>query len=59
MEPIFAVMVEGKQTPAKVHRSFDDAQTEAIRLTKLERKTVYIMKAVAKVEMIDIKITHL
>jgi hypothetical protein len=59
MDPIFAVMVEGKQTPSKVHRSFDEAETEAIRLAKIERQPVYILKAVAKVEMTDVKITHL
>lgn len=59
MNPIFAVMVEGKQTPSKVHSSFDEAQAEATRLTRLERQPVYILKAVAKVEMTDVKLTHL
>lgn len=59
MNPIFAVMVEGKQTPSKIHEEFADAETEAIRLAKLERQPVYILKAVAKVEMTDVKITHL
>lgn len=59
MNPIFAVMVEGKQTPSKVHEEFADAETEAIRLAKLERQPVYILKAVAKVEMTDVKVTHL
>jgi hypothetical protein len=59
METIFAVMVEGKQTPSKIHSNFDEAQMEATRLAKLERKTVFILKAVAKVEMVDVKITHL
>lgn len=59
MDPIFAVMVEGKQTPSKVHREFTDAETEAIRLAKIERQPVYILKAVAKVEMTAVKITHL
>ena len=58
MDTIFAVMVEGKQTPSKVHREFNDAETEAIRLAKIERQPVYILKAVAKVEMTDVKITH-
>lgn len=59
MNSIFAVMVEGKQTPSKVHEEFADAEAEAIRLAKLERQPVYILKAVAKVEMTDVKITHL
>ena len=59
MKSIFAVMVEGKQTPSKIHEEFDDAQNEAIRLAKIERQRVYILRAVAKVEMTDVKITHL
>ncbi len=59
MNPIFAVMVEGKQTPSKIQESFEDAQSEAIRLTKQERQKVYILKAVAIVEMVDVKVTHL
>ncbi len=59
MNTIFAVMVEGKQTPSKIHEEFADAETEAIRLAKLERQPVYILKAVAKVEMTDVKVTHL
>lgn len=59
MNSIFAVMVEGKQTPSKIHEEFADAETEAIRLAKLERQPVYILKAVAKVEMTDVKVTHL
>jgi hypothetical protein len=59
MNSIFAVMVEGKQTPSKIHEEFADAETEAIRLAKIERQPVYILKAVAKVEMTDVKVTHL
>lgn len=59
MDPIFAVMVEGKQTPSKIQKSFDEAQNEASRLARLERQPVYILKAVAKVEMTDVKVTHL
>ena len=58
MDPIFAVMVEGKQTPSKVHKNFDEAEIEAIRLAKIERQPVYILKSVAKVEMTDVKVTH-
>ncbi len=58
METIFAVMVEGKQTPSKIHKEFADAETEAIRLAKIERQPVYILRAIAKVEMVDVKVTH-
>ena len=58
MDSKFAVMVEGKQTPSKLHDTFDQAKDEATRLVRLERKDVYILKAVAKAEISDVKITH-
>lgn len=58
MDPKFAVMVEGKSLPSKIHRSFDEAQEEATRLARLERRDVYILKVVAKAEISDVKITH-
>jgi hypothetical protein len=58
MDPKFAVMVEGKNLPSKIHTSFDEAQAEATRLARLERKDVYILKVVAKAEISDVKITH-
>ena len=59
MEPIFAVMVEGKQTPSKVHSNLIEAQTEATRLARIEKKPVYVMRAIFKVELTDVKITPL
>jgi hypothetical protein len=58
MEPKFALMVEGKSTPSKLHDTFDEAQIEATRLARIERKDVYVLKVVAKAEIADIKITH-
>ena len=58
MDPKFAVMVEGKSTPSKLHESFDQAKDEATRLARLERRDVYVLKVVAKAEISDVKITH-
>ena len=58
MDSKFAVMVEGKQSPSKLHETFDQAKDEATRLARLERRDVYILKIVAKVELSDIKIIH-
>lgn len=58
MEKQFAVMVEGRQLPSKLHDTFDQAKDEATRLARLERKDVYILKVVAKAEIADVKITH-
>ncbi len=55
---VFAVMVEGKQTPSKLYNSSLEAETEAIRLARQERKDVYILKIVGKAEMTDVKITY-
>ena len=57
MEDKFAVMVEGKSTPSKLHDSFEQAKDEAIRLARLERKDVYVLKVVAKAEISDVKVT--
>lgn len=54
----FAVMVEGKQTPSKLYSSSLEAEAEAIRLARQERKDVYILKIVGKAEMTDVKITY-
>jgi hypothetical protein len=59
MNPQFAVMVEGKQLPSKLHETFDEAKDEATRLARLEKQSVYILKTVAKAEIADIRITHL
>jgi hypothetical protein len=56
-EEKFALMVEGKQSPSKTHNSFDEAETEAIRLARQEKRDVYIFKLIAKAELADVKIT--
>jgi hypothetical protein len=55
---MFAVMVEGKQTPSKLYGSSLEAESEAMRLARQERKDVYILKIVGKAEMTDVKITY-
>lgn len=54
----FALMVVGKQNPSVLHETFKDAELEAIRLAKSERRDVYILKVVAKAELNDIKLTY-
>ena len=58
MDSKFAVMVEGKSTPSKLHDTFDQAKDEATRLARLERRDVYVLKVVAKAEISDVKVTH-
>lgn len=55
---VFAVMVEGKQTPSKLYNSSLEAESEAIRLARQERRNVYILKIVGIAEMSDVKITY-
>lgn len=58
MDSKFAVMVEGKSTPSKLHETFDQAKDEATRLARLERRDVYILKVIAKAEISDVKIIN-
>ena len=55
MNPIFAVMVEGKQTPSKLYDEYDVACSEATRLARQERRDVYVLQVVAKAEIADVK----
>lgn len=57
MNEIFAVMVEGKQTPSRTYTNYDEAEKEATRLATQERRTTYVFKAIAVVELNDVKIT--
>lgn len=53
----FAIMVEGKQSPSRIHNSFMEAKSEAIRLARQEKRDVYILKLIAKAELADVTIT--
>lgn len=55
----FAVMVEGMQTPSKVYSTYDEAEAEAKRLTLKERKTTYVLKAVAICALKEVEVTKL
>jgi len=56
---IFAVMVIGNQTPSVIYDNVMDAQNEAVRLVKKERKPAYVVKAIAYIELSDVVITRL
>lgn len=53
-EEIFAVMVEGRQTPSKIYSEQCDAENEAKRLALKERLTTYTVKAVSKFSLNDV-----
>ena len=59
MEKIYAVMVEGKQTPSKTYLTYEDAENEAKRLAQQERRITYVLLAISKLELNDVKITSL
>ena len=59
IEKQYAVMVEGKQTPSKLYTDVIEAHKEAERLAVETRKTVYVLLAISKVELNDVKITSL
>jgi hypothetical protein len=56
---IFAIMVIGKQTPSKTYEDYFEAQVEAMRLVREERKPAYVMKAIAFIELSEVVITRL
>lgn len=56
-EPMFAVMVLGKQAPQVIRDNYQDAQNEAVRLCKKERMTTYVLKVVACFEHQEIVVT--
>lgn len=53
-EEIFAVMVEGRQTPSKMYSEQCDAENEAKRLALKERLTTYTVKAVSKFSLNEV-----
>lgn len=58
-EKMYAVMVEGKSTPSKFHDDYEIAEFEAKRLAQNERKTTYVLLAITKVELNDVKVTSI
>ena len=59
MEKTYSVMVEGKQSPSKLYDNYQDAENEAKRLASQEKRTTYVLLAIAKLELNDVKITSL
>ena len=58
-QELFAVMVQGKNLPQKLHNNKTSALIEAGRLCLIERQPVYMLKAIALVEVKQVKITDL
>jgi hypothetical protein len=54
---IYAVMVVGQQTPSVGFNEYFEAENEAKRLVKKERKPAYVLKAVAFLEEQEVKVT--
>lgn len=44
----YALMVDGRSAPTKLHDSLDDAEKEAIRLAEKEKCKVYVLKAISE-----------
>ena len=55
----FMIYVEGKDSPTIKHESYDSAIYEAERLARKTKKQVYVLEAIQKVEICDLKITQL
>ena len=50
----YMVHVVGKQSPIKLHSNQLSAELEAERLAKLERREVFVYKAISKFELKDV-----
>lgn len=55
----YAVMVEGKNAPQKLYGDYEEALAEAKRLAQCERRTTYVLQAITKLELYDVKVTNL
>lgn len=55
----YMVFVVGRQSPTHFHDTKELAEAEAVRLTKKERATVFVLKAVSKFELNDVIKTDL
>ena len=58
-EEYFMVYVVGKNSPTQLHNEIETAESEAIRLTQKERTTTFVLKAVSKFELNEVKKTIL
>lgn len=45
----FAVMVEGKQSPVKTHKTYNEALEEAVRLCEKEHRATFVLSAISMV----------
>jgi len=56
----YALMVEGRSAPTKLHDSLEDAEKEAIRLAEKEKCKVYVLKAISEFSITqEVKKIHL
>jgi hypothetical protein len=56
----YAIMVEGRNAPAKLHDNIEDAEKEAIRLAEKEKCKVYVLKAISEFSITqEVKKIHL
>ena len=52
--PFYMVVVENSHMPPQVkHENYDDAFKEALRLSKRENKTAYVVISMTKVEQVS------
>jgi hypothetical protein len=48
----YAIMVDGKQTPAVLHKSIDEAREVAKKMALKELRTTYILQCIERVEIL-------
>lgn len=56
----YAIMVEGRNAPTKLHDNLEDAEKEAIRLAEKENCKVFVLKAISEFTVTkEVKKIHL
>lgn len=55
----YVVMVTNQNPPQKHHETYESALEEANRLIRKEKRVVYILKAITRLELIEPVITEL
>jgi hypothetical protein len=56
---LYAVMVIGQQTPAKIYEDYWEAENEATRLVRHTRRNAYVLKVITSVELSEVTINRL
>jgi hypothetical protein len=58
-QTFYMCYVSGKNSPVKIHSTFQIADEEAKRLCRIEKRPVYVIQAIKKIELHEFVETNL